>query len=657
MQRPRLIATGPVCARALELIATDPQARREYDGLIVRIETIFDMTLLSYGAEPVAPPITLMSPIVLPADVPTEFALPISEPEASPLDFLPSVGSFEPAPLPAGRHLGGGMILQALGFEPKGFSANEIAKAALSRLQALGLAWQLTQDQKYAKRGIDEMMALCALPHWGKQFLATATIMQALAIGYDWLHDQMSAAQRATVIEALIEMGLAPALAAFDSKPQPNWIRLSNNWNIVCNASIIMTALAIGPDVDDPRVGRAKELALSSLGIGLELLDRDGSWRLEGPGYWHLATEHLTYLLASLATVGEELPAGFDTSGIEATGDYRCYMSGPTNALFNFGDSPERRPGLWWLRWLGSRYGRAHYHEIAEDRTGASGAAPEIHPMDVIWRRPSPPAPAPSALASLPTVAVFCETAVMRSAWGDPKAAYVGIKGGETSGRRSHTHLDLGHFVYEIGGVRWAIDLEPDEYSDCYLAPPERYKFYRANTHGHNALVIEGHDQVYTPFGDPAPPVAATFSQPIQHAGATSIAIDLSAAYPDTRSVRRTFTLEADGSLTIVDEIAVDKPISNVVWSLHTRAAVYCSGNRAELESAAGDGQPELVLRAELQGVDGAVFEALPAGADAPHAACEMTEAPSSDITRLAIRIGEVRADLRLTVRLSLDRH
>ena len=34
-----------------------------------------------------------------------------------------------------------------------------------------------------------------------------------------------------------------------------------------------------------------------------------------------------------------------------------------------------------------------------------------------------------------------------------------------------------------------------------------------------------------------------------------------------------------------------------------------------------------------------------------------MTEAPSSDITRLAIRIGEVRADLRLTVRLSLDRH
>ena len=89
MQRPRLIATGPVCARALELIATDPQARREYDGLMVRVETIFDMTLLSYGEEPVTPPITLMSPIVLPADVPTEFALPISEPEASPLDFLP----------------------------------------------------------------------------------------------------------------------------------------------------------------------------------------------------------------------------------------------------------------------------------------------------------------------------------------------------------------------------------------------------------------------------------------------------------------------------------------------------------------------------------------------------------------------------------------
>jgi len=37
---------------------------------------------------------------------------------------------------------------------------------------------------------------------------------------------------------------------------------------------------------------------------------------------------------------------------------------------------------------------------------------------------------------------------------GDAGAAFVGFKGGDNAA--SHAHLDLGEFVYDAGGVRWA---------------------------------------------------------------------------------------------------------------------------------------------------------------------------------------------------------
>lgn len=653
MQRPRMIATAPYLAAADASIKSDPAARAEFLSLKARTETIFDMRLLSYDpphsalsqlAGQIAAESIQMALTAAPAALP----YPMPTPEATPLDFLPSVDSFAPKPLV--QH--GVMFPEAMGFEPKGYSANEIAKAGLSRLQALALVWRLWPETKFAERAIAEMKALCALPHWGDQFLATATILQALAIGYDWMHEDLDDATRALVANAMLEKGIGPALAQFDATPQPNWIRLSNNWNIVGNASLIMAALALEPDWPDPRIEKAKQAALASIKTGLTLLHDDGSWRLEGPGYWHLATEHLTYLLAALDTAEPALLTSVETPGIKQTGRYRCYMSGPSNLLFNFGDSPEQRPGLWWLRWIGRRYGLAHCHELAEDRTGATGASPQVHPMDVLWRRSSAD-PVATPLAGLPVTAVFCETAVMRGPWGSPHGVYVGIKGGETSGRRSHSHLDLGHFVYEIAGHRWAIDLEPDDYTDCYLTPPERYKFYRANSFGHNTLMINQQQQRFEPALD-LPPVTATFSQASEGADGTSIAVDLSAAYPAMRSVRRTFTLAPTGALAIADEISSTTPIEKIAWSLHTRANVTCAGSRAELHMPAAGTTPAAVLVATLEGVDGAVFSAAPARAPTLYSACNMTEAVAKGVTSLMINLENAATDVRLVVRLAL---
>src|SRR5436309_518423 len=46
--------------------------------------------------------------------------------------------------------------------------------------------------------------------------------------------------------------------------------------------------------------------------------------------------------------------------------------------------------------------------------------------------------------------------AFFRSAWRDPNALYVGFKGGDNTA--GHAHADLGTFVLDALGRRWAID-------------------------------------------------------------------------------------------------------------------------------------------------------------------------------------------------------
>ena len=45
---------------------------------------------------------------------------------------------------------------------------------------------------------------------------------------------------------------------------------------------------------------------------------------------------------------------------------------------------------------------------------------------------------------------------------GDAKGWFVGFKAG--SNGVNHSHLDVGSFVLEAKGVRWAVDLGPDDY-------------------------------------------------------------------------------------------------------------------------------------------------------------------------------------------------
>ena len=88
---------------------------------------------------------------------------------------------------------------------------------------------------------------------------------------------------------------------------------------------------------------------------------------------------------------------------------------------------------------------------------------------------------------------------IHRSSWTDPNATFVGFKGGSPSA--NHGQMDIGSFVLDADGVRWAMDLGAEGYHGIESRgmnlwdrsqDSDRWTIFRQCNAGHNTLVIDG---------------------------------------------------------------------------------------------------------------------------------------------------------------------
>src|ERR1700740_1499063 len=169
------------------------------------------------------------------------------------------------------------------------------------------------------------------------------------------------------------------------------------------------------------------------------------------------------------------------------------------------------------------------------------------------------------------------DVVMLRGSWDDPNTTYLGIKGGANDACK-HGHYDLGSFVLDANGVRWAMDLGPDDYElGDYFEPETRARYYRTSTIGHNTIVINGECQ---------PPTArAVITHESFEEELSLVLMDLSAAYPNAVSASRGFALIDRRHVLIVDEIVPKRNecLPSVVWQMHTAAHVGLSGAIAAL--------------------------------------------------------------------------
>ncbi len=501
---------------------------------------------------------------------------------------------------------------------PDGKRLLSVSRRAKQRVLLLGLTYRLSGDRRFAERLWDELSTVTQFQDWNpSHFLDTAEMTFAVAVGYDWLYDVWSDEQRGRLQRAIVDLGLKRGLEVY--REQRWWSRSVHNWNQVCNGGMGVGALAIAEHQPD-MAAEVLHAALRSLPLAMHEFRPDGGWG-EGPGYWRYATEYNVYFLATLRTA---LNTDFGLSqmpGFPVTGDFPLHFVGPTGSTFNYADASDRWRGAPQLFWLATTFAQPAY--AAAQLPYASS---RLTPLDLLWGGQWLAEPAGSSRLPLDRHFRGVSVVTMRSAWNDPRAVFVGFKGGDN--RVNHGQLDLGSFVLEADGVRWAIDLGADDYNIPGYFGRQRWTYYRNRTEGHNTLVVNGENQLTS--------AQAAIVKFVSTASRCSAVADLTRAYPPATRVRRGVALLDRQRVVVQDEIAADEPI-DAAWHLHTRAAVAVHPQHVELT------QEGRRLRAEILLPKGAKFSVGEVDVKPP-------QRPLRGVRRLSIEMPVPVKDLRLVV-------
>lgn len=494
------------------------------------------------------------------------------------------------------------------------------SRTCLARVNILAGLYRLEGDRRFAARAEKEMLAAAAFPDWNpSHFLDTAEMTAALGLGYDWLYDVLSEQSRATIRQAIIQKGLREGEKVY--RKGGWWVATHNNWNQVCNGGLSVGALAIA-DEEPELAAFTLDQARASIPRAMTSFAPDGGCP-EGPGYWNYAMQYTAYYLAALNTaLGRDF--GLAASpGFADTGLFRIHCTGPTGQTFNYADAGPGAGDAAQMFYFARQFKRPVYAYDQRRRD------PSAVSFNLFWYDPSG---GPDDLAALPKAAVFkgINVAFMRSSWGDPDALFVGFKGGDNAA--SHSHLDLGTFVIEALGQRWASDLGPDDYNMPGYFGKQRWDYYRLRTEGHNTLTINGKNQ--------EPKAKAPIVAFDDSATSPRVVAGLSAAYKgEARTVFRGVGLLEGRQVLIQDEITADQAVQ-AVWTMHTWAGVQPHGQRVVLSLAGRTMQ--------LQ-----VFEPADARFIVDEPTLDPPQRPLKDVRRIRLIVPLTAPGGRITVLLS----
>ena len=458
----------------------------------------------------------------------------------------------------------------------------DVANSALSRLEYLGFAYQMTGDTKYAERGIAEMEALCAFPDWHPDhYLDTGTLASAVAIGFDWLYDAMTEEQRDLIAEKAQEYALDTAKMAYYSSATFNdfWADTETNWGIICNGGIANLALAIGEYNTDENMEILAN-ALRSIEIPWYRIAPDGAW-YEGPSYWGYLLTHLTLFMSSYKTAMCE-PFGEDYMGMDKYAYFQAYFQDPDGLPNNFHDSDETTCENAGQFYMASIYDDPSLMLFRAEQMEQFNVTPGI--FDILWCKAG--LKDETSSIELENEKYFRETefVAMREDWDREDSAWLSFHGGYSN--NAHDHIDNGTFVYNIGGVRWAIDLGRDMLSyvsdnenPAILAGYDSKYFYRRKGEGHNLVVInpsDGLEQDVSAFAQVNEPVSGTTG-----AYATIELSDAYAANADSY-VRGYLLTDNRRTFTVRDEIVL-KDNSELHWFMHTKGDIRIVDNNTAI--------------------------------------------------------------------------
>lgn len=461
-----------------------------------------------------------------------------------------------------------------------------ISREVINRMIILGYAWQISGDMKYAERAWKELENVCSYDDWcNSHFLASAEMALAVSIGYDWFFDYLNDGQKALLSEKTWDYAIDSALN------DNHWFTWSkNNWNSICYSGIGIACMAFAEN-NPEAAAQFLEMCYESMPIAFENFTPDGVYA-EGPGYCQSGMNSIVYFIASSRNYFGSDFGMSEIPGFRELGYFPVYITTPTG-MFNFGDNKAEQCYTPVLHWYASEYDSpllsayqmtdapSDFVADTSDSTERNGSGKEDALSSLWYNRDF--AQSDIDFSNEPLFRYLDSDAgqplvLMRSAYLDENAAFAGIKGGYNF--INHGDLDIGTFVFDAMGERWAEELGPGSYDapNYFFNTPAggRWKNYCKRAEGQNTLVINPN----ATLDDQYVLAECDFSSYNETEGGGKAVLDMTDAYRmnGASKVTREFELYNNSCLKITDKVKCIVP-SEIYWFMHTKADIEITDN------------------------------------------------------------------------------
>ena len=519
------------------------------------------------------------------------------------------------------------------------------------RMQVLGLAYQVTGEQKYVDCAWANLEALNRFPDINPGHpIDTGSYGAGIAVGYDWFYHAFTPEQRANIEENAKRLHLTVIHDGFYGRspvrggPDGNinvigyynkWI---SNYNIWVNGGSVMMAAAF-MDVYPDMCSDLMAHSIRSLEYAFKNLYPEGAW-VESSNYWEIVATYMAYTFGTLDTIyGTDFKLS-QFPGTERTGLVNLALRSMSRGVYNYHDaSMAECYASYTLPFLGKYFNQpvllaARYGTMTrayDSRMKAQGA----HLFDALYYEPGID---PMDIEQLPKVvtAEGLELFAVHKDYTDYDGLFFASHAGPVS--FYHSHNDCGDFVLDLNGIRWAYSLPAEDYNSS-LASNEKY---RMRTEGHNTISINNGSALNQSEKTYAPIIAVEEGD-----GGAYAVYDMTDLYQNVKDYKRGFYISDNFStVTVRDEIDLNKDNSEIYWFMHTEAQCEVVDDRMVILSQNGK-TLALNFETDAKDADVSVMNAVPL-ATSPEG---KGQNPNDGVRKVAIRIvgsGKVNLAVRL---------